>query len=284
MKKKRHKHPSPESSAKKAAAKRRLELYREPGSAEPRLRFVEAVFTEAYQNSLALATAHTALEILEGTREEARLLMLGEKLLGAMSELASRWIERGTAGAVACGDGCAYCCHQIVGATPLELFVIWKHLERAGIDLARLKERARQLAERARGLSKRERYRADQPCVFLENSRCSIYEARPLTCRGVNALDKEICRNMLEDEERGRAFWERGEGSPGYLEPLRGAHALSAGLQLALSELYGLDMHPVDLTLAIDLLLADPERIDRWQRGESPFVAVRSGQGPKAGS
>ena len=285
MKKKRQKaRPSTTSPAEdRVAPKKRLELYREPSSGVPRLRFVESVFTEAYQNSLALASAHTALEILEGVREEARLLTLGQKLLGAMSELASRWIELGTAGRIACSDGCAYCCHQVVGATPLEVFVIWKHLEQTGQDLTRLRERARELVERAQGLSARERYSPHHPCVFLEDSRCSIYEARPLTCRGVNALERDVCRDMLEDEARRRAFWEKGEGSPGYVEPLRGAHALSAGLQLALSELYGLDMHPVDLTLAIGRLLEDPEQISRWQRGESPFVEVRSGGGDKAG-
>jgi hypothetical protein len=283
MKKNRKGHKASTTTAPEgvglAAPKRRLELYREPTSPVPRVRFLESVFAEDWQNSLARASAQTALEILEDRRDADRLQALGAKLLASMSGLAAGLIERGQAGPIACGDGCDFCCHQIVGATPLEVFVIWVYLEQTRPDLGDLKRRARDLAQRATGVSPSGRYSRSHPCVFLEDQRCSIYEVRPLTCRGVNALDRDICRDMLDDETRHRAFWERGEGSPGYAEPLRGAHALSAGLQIALSELYGLDMHPVDLTLAIDLALSTPDWSSQWRAGASPLKTVRSGQG-----
>ena len=66
------------------------------------------------------------------------------------------------------------------------------------------------------------------------------------------------------------------------MEPIRTFHALSAGLQLGLADLYGLDMRPLDLVAAMDLLLNGPETIsDGWSRGEPAFEpAVGGGISP----
>ena len=61
------------------------------------------------------------------------------------------------------------------------------------------------------------------------------------------------------------------------MEPIRAFHAVSAGLQIALAELYSLDMRPLDLTAAMDLLLNGPESIPaEWMIGKTPFDSVRS--------
>ena len=60
------------------------------------------------------------------------------------------------------------------------------------------------------------------------------------------------------------------------MEPIRAFHAVSAGLQLGLSELHGLDMRPLDLIAALDLLLNGPESIpDAWIAGGTPFESAR---------
>lgn len=62
------------------------------------------------------------------------------------------------------------------------------------------------------------------------------------------------------------------------MEPIRAFHAISAGLQLSLSELYGLDMRPLELTLALDLLLNGPESSAAdWLSGQQVFKSALGG-------
>jgi len=62
------------------------------------------------------------------------------------------------------------------------------------------------------------------------------------------------------------------------MEPIRAFHAISAGLQLSLAELYQLDMRPVELTAVLQLLLNGAESNSReWLSGQKPFEsAVRA--------
>lgn len=61
------------------------------------------------------------------------------------------------------------------------------------------------------------------------------------------------------------------------MEPIRAFHAISAGLQLSLSELYQLDMRPLELTAALWLLLSGDASPSEWLSGQRPFEsAVRS--------
>jgi Fe-S-cluster containining protein len=245
---------------------------------QPQVRWQSEVFATLWQNDLALATANTAIEMLRDQPSQVGFLALGSKLLAAFSALSSGLLEKGTAGPIGCSEGCDSCCHQVVGVTPVELLVIVQHLMIAGRSIEELKIKARDLAARARGLTPRERYSREHPCVFLEQGRCSIYEARPLACRGVNAMERGPCEELVKSPERREAFLEGGEGSPGYVELIQAVHAMSAGLQLSLAELYALDMHPLDLTLAVDHLLStDPSALKSWARGESPFTRVRGG-------
>src|SRR5262249_13214760 len=137
------------------------------------------------------------------------------------------------------------------------------------------------LAERyeaTRGLSSAQRFSPDQPCAFLEAGRCSIYEVRPLSCRGMNSLDAGECEKRLHDPEARAAFLATGAGSHSYMAPIRAFHAVSAGLQLGVAELYDLDMRPLDLIAAMQLLLSDSGATAReWLEGRPAFEAARGG-------
>ena len=62
------------------------------------------------------------------------------------------------------------------------------------------------------------------------------------------------------------------------MEPIRAVHAVSAGLQLSLSELYGLDMRPLELTAALDSLLNGPASSSAdWISGKRPFESALGG-------
>ena len=94
-----------------------------------------------------------------------------------------------TQGGLACRRGCAHCCHLGVTVTAPEAFHI------AGI-LRRTPKRAAAFLEAelaTRGLSQGERLRARIPCPLLDNSECTIYASRPLSCRGAVSLDVDAC-------------------------------------------------------------------------------------------
>ena len=78
--------------------------------------------------------------------------------------------------AAACRGGCGWCCHQGVGAATVVVLAI-----------------ARALAERPTQRARLAGWRAGQPCAFLENGACAIYDIRPLKCRAIWHVDVRHC-------------------------------------------------------------------------------------------
>jgi Fe-S-cluster containining protein len=236
------------------------------------------VFEAAWQNELTTAAANTAYAVLEGQPTIERTIELARRIMAAMSRMAEGLLARAPEGSVACRAGCDHCCHQVVGVTVPEALAILDHLARTwtSADRARLTERVSLLHERAQGVSSVERFSPNHPCVFLDGGRCSIYEVRPLACRGMNSLDAAECESRLRDPQARAAFVANGFGGRSFLEPIRAFHAISAGLQLSLSELHGLDLRPLDLTAAMHLLLGASEPLIReWLAGGAPFESAR---------
>jgi hypothetical protein len=98
----------------------------------------------------------------------------------------------------------------------------------------------------------------------------------------MNSLDARECESRLRDPKARAAFLTAGSGGHSYLEPIRAFHAVSAGLQLGMSELYRLDMRPLDLIGATHLLLSGPETIpEDWLAGRAPFESVLSSEKPQ---
>lgn len=262
-----------------------LKLVSDDASGEPRLELRAPVFSEDWQNRMTLATANTAFGLLRQERSAATAAHLGKKTMEAASTLTSSLLSRAPAGAVACRSGCAHCCHQRVGATVPEVLAIFSALvaARTAAELRELGERVEGAHRATRGLTRDERNSPQHPCPLLEDGLCSVYEVRPLACRGVHSLDEQACKDKLNDRQR-RAAYERGE-LPGhsFVEPVRAVHAISAGLQLGLYEVFGLDLRPLELTAALALLFADlrrnapGERARRWLEGAPAFAEALGG-------
>jgi len=94
---------------------------------------------------------------------------------------------------ISCAAGCAACCHARVDISKHEKRLILAHLKDKKIDLdqERLKIQAEALQE---GRWDQLPF-TDRKCVFLDaDSRCSIYESRPLLCRRYFVTsDKKHC-------------------------------------------------------------------------------------------
>lgn len=258
-----------------------LELHRDPNSGAEYVTLGKPVFGEEWQNQIVAGAANTAHGVLAGRATLAGAVELARNAMSATSRLAEGLLSQAPEGSVACQAGCDHCCYQVVGVTPPEALAILEHLTqtRSQAELAELQSRVAELYERGRGKTSAERFSPDHPCAFLDVStgRCTIYEARPLSCRGMNSLDAGECSTRLREPSARARFLESGAGSHSYLEPIRAFHAISAGVQLALSELYGLDMHPLELTAVMHALLSGPEATRaRWLAGQPAFSATYS--------
>jgi hypothetical protein len=277
------------AAQKDALGRVHLALHRDAETGRERLALNGPVFAETWQNEVTAGTATTAREMLGGDASHASVLELARSVMAATTRLADGFLAHAPQGAVACKAGCDHCCYQSVGVTPPEALVIFDHLtsqlEEGALEA--VKQRIAEARERTRGLSSTERFSPAYPCPFLEQGCCSIYEVRPLSCRGMNSLDADDCATRLREPLARAEFVKNGSGGSSFMEPIRGFHAVSAGLQIALSELYQLDMRPLDLTASLHLLLTDPESVvDAWLAGERAFEAVRGGDSssdPSAG-
>lgn len=70
-----------------------------------------------------------------------------------------------------CARGCGHCCHVHVPIAAFEAAYVSQHTGVRPVPLARSIRHDRM------------EYSGATPCPFLQNGECSIYEARPLTCR-----------------------------------------------------------------------------------------------------
>lgn len=272
--------PRPARSARDDQGRVHLVIHRDPLSGAELVGLRAALFREAWQDELSVGTANTARAVLRAEPSAERAVELARNVMDATSRLAQALLAQAPDGAVACRAGCDHCCHQPVGLTPPEALAIAAHLRQALApdELSLLAGRLAQRVRETRGLSSAERFSPEHPCPFLEHGRCSIYEVRPLACRGMNSLDAEECKTRLRDPDARAAFLARGAGGRSFMEPIRAFRAISAGLQLSLSELYGLDMRPLELTLALDLLLNGPESVATdWLSGKHAFEPAFGG-------
>jgi len=272
--------PAPVKAQRDARGRVHLMLHRDPATGSEAVALRAPLFREAWQDELSVGTANTARALLRASPSVERTVELARSAMAATSRLAEALLSRAPAGAVACKAGCDHCCHQPVGVTPPEALAIFAHLRQtlASEELAAVASRLAQRERETNGLSSGERFSPDHPCPFLDRGQCSIYEVRPLACRGMNSLDAEECKTRLRDPDARAAFLESGSGGRSFMEPIRAFHAISAGLQLSLSELYGLDMRPLELTRALDSLLNGPESNSAaWLAGEHPFESALGG-------
>ncbi|MBI1757015.1 MAG: YkgJ family cysteine cluster protein [Fimbriimonas ginsengisoli] len=159
----------------------------------------------------------------------------------------------------ACHKGCDACCYRIVPVSVPEAIRIASLIpvEQRGSVLARI-DRYREATAQFRG---GDTSKARVACPLLVDGLCSVYEARPLFCRGMNALDVLDC-----------TAWKAGSEGPIPRVPgqMAAARSVASGFGSALtkSQLQG-DM--VDLGLALGVLLSDPGAAESYASGKAAF-------------
>jgi Fe-S-cluster containining protein len=101
-----------------------------------------------------------------------------------------------------CRESCCYCCCKpgVLVSIP-ELVRILDHVH-ATFEAGAISDvalRARRYAAQLEGRSFDDPTNASVPCPLLAGSRCSVYECRPLVCRGYNSTDVDACRAAHDD-------------------------------------------------------------------------------------
>lgn len=106
---------------------------------------------------------------------------------------------------VACRSGCTYCCMFPVAASAPEVLAVatfvrerFDEERRAALD-ARVE--ANIAATDGMDMSQRDRIRLD--CPFLEAGKCTVYDVRPVACRGYSSYSVEDCKEDYEQPGTG---------------------------------------------------------------------------------
>jgi Fe-S-cluster containining protein len=169
---------------------------------------------------------------------------------------------------LACREGCAWCCHRLVGTTAPEVFRIANYLQKhvAPQELERIQDQIVQRDEQRKSLREDRWSAARLPCPLLADNRCSVYPVRPLTCRGFNSSDARQCERWVKKRER--------VDVPTYEPQHRLATFVLDGLRAGLSE-SGLPDDLLELTAALRVVLTLPNAFACWLAGEPIFAPAR---------
>ena len=166
----------------------------------------------------------------------------------------------------ACRAGCAWCCSTTyVSTSAPEVIRIAEHLRatRSPEELAALVERLARREERIGAMNEERRRYARIPCALLVNNRCSVYDVRPLACRGIISSDAAAC------EASYRSGWVR--QIPNGPRHLGISVGVRMGMRKALDDA-GLDGAQLDLNAALRIALTTPDVAERWLSGEPIFA------------
>lgn len=163
----------------------------------------------------------------------------------------------------ACSKGCDYCCHRKVFISVPELAALAARVSELGPEeTARLRKRLATYADATSEGSQR------PPCPLLEDGCCTVYETRPMSCRGVNSFDVTACREWKENPQADFVVPQR-------QEQRELAKAVSQGIRSA-GVFHNLGAQFVELGTALSLVLTDPALLDAYFAGKDPFAHAAS--------
>lgn len=176
---------------------------------------------------------------------------------------------------LACKNGCYWCCYFTVDVRAVEVFSILDFMARE-LSVAEQERVRREIAANSamlQGLDEMERMRRNVKCPFLSAGRCTIYEARPQTCRNYHATDVAGCRASYERPEDT-------EIDPDFA-PLvyqaGGAHvdAFCSALQQR-----GYDVQAYELSTALAVAMQQPAARARFEAKQTPFPTLSGTEVP----
>jgi Fe-S-cluster containining protein len=172
-------------------------------------------------------------------------------------------------GTLACGAGCSWCCHFTVDVRAVEVFRILEVVEQSFTAEERARVYSEVRANRAllETLDEDERVTRNLKCPFLSAGRCTIYGARPQSCRNYHATNVAGCQQSYEEPDN----LDIDPDFAPYVYQAGGAHV--EAFSTAMSEA-GYDVSAYELNGALDAALSDPAARERFEARRPPFTRL----------
>jgi len=186
--------------------------------------------------------------------------------LESLDELGARIVEKGGVN-LACRAGCSLCCWLRVDVFAHEVFLVahyvWTHFSPE--QLAELTRRLTHHQGEVLPLTPFEHATTNIPCPLLRDGRCSVYAARPASCRRQHSRDLAACEYTFDhpDDLEAPAAHDR--------ELFRGlTEAMLQGIEEYAR--LGFDHTIYELGTALAEALRDPACWSRWRDGGRAFL------------
>ena len=211
--------------------------------------------------------------ILEQERAQTRLEIRELGVLPALQKSQQRHDARIAAapdvGTLACRAGCTWCCYFTVDVRAAEVFQILDVVERSftAPEKARVYGEVRANSATLRNCSADERVVRNLKCPFLNEGRCTIYAARPQSCRNYHATNVAGCEQSYNEPEN---LDIDPDFAPGvYQAGAAHVEAVSGAMRVE-----GYDVNAYELNGALDAALADSDARERFESGLNPFLSL----------
>ncbi len=218
----------------------------------------------------------TGLALPEERAQTVALARYGHRLLAARDAegndafvaLLHAVAERSTARhrppqPLACGKGCSFCCRAHVSLLAPEAFALARVL-RGKARFAAVPARLAASAEASRTLDLAARRAAGLACALLVDDLCSVYAARPLTCRMFASFSLTAC-------ETAAAGGADAVPQPGEFHTVRSLVAMAG---YAAMHAAGMPLVAYELSQTLERLLAEPDLERRYHAGEDALAAA----------
>jgi Fe-S-cluster containining protein len=178
-------------------------------------------------------------------------------------------------GTLACCAGCTWCCYFTVDVRAAEVFRILDFVEQSftSAERARVYAEVRANSAALLDLTEGERMTRNVKCPFLNDGRCTVYAARPQTCRNYHATNAAGCQQSFEEPENVEID---PEFAPGVYQA-GGAHVEAVSTAMGDA---GYDVNAYELNCALDAALTEPGARARFESGQKPFTRLRGEEVP----
>jgi Fe-S-cluster containining protein len=178
-------------------------------------------------------------------------------------------------GTLACGAGCSWCCYFTVDVRPVEVFRILDFVEQSFTPEQKARVYAEVRANRVmlEKLDEDERVTRNLKCPFLIDGRCSIYAARPQSCRNYHATNAAGCQQSYGEPDN----LDIDPDFAPYVYQAGGAHV--EAFSNAMSEA-GYDVNAYELNGALDAALSEPAARGRFESRLPPFTRLTGEEVP----
>lgn len=231
--------------------------------------FEQEVEEDHEEDLVLLVAKNMAVAILNrGLTRETALALASDGLALAEKMIEHFEAREPTFENVACQAGCHYCCFYQVILTAPEALLIGDYIDRAYSkkDKEDLKQRISRLLCLTAGKSCQERIEVwhDTPCIFLAESRCSVYAVRPFVCRAWHSLDADHCKHPFDSG----VPW---QGVDCHAHRYHIFKSVRAGINTATTDV-GCQGGMMEMASAIEQYLNQGNAIEAWIQGKPVFV------------